>query len=189
MEKKIFEEPLLHINQEAIDRILAELDPESRAIVSYVWQNRYATIEELASSSDASNHMDVLLKIKEVINPLAEKMVGSPLLVFEKLKVDPETGKKILFSWWLIGREREKIRRRGFVDLLDEEDYLRILIELLGVSEENIRLKLNQNKLLILAHSSGRKYEEEIPLPVNVNLKGISKKYKNGILEVRLQKA
>jgi HSP20 family molecular chaperone IbpA len=189
MEKKILEGSLLPINQEAIDRILAELDLESRAIVTYIWQKKYATIEELASLFDASNHMDVLLRIKEVINPLAEKMIGTPLLVFEKSKIDAETGKKILFSWWIMGVERKESRRRGFVDLLDEGGYLRIIMELFGADEEDVQLKLDQNKLVISANPQERKYHEEIPLPAKVNLKGLSKKYKNEILEVRLQKA
>lgn len=179
---------LLQINEETIERIVAELDPESRAIVSYIWQNRYATIEELASLCNGSNHMDVLLRIKEVINPLAEMKIGSPLLVFEKSKIDPETGKKILFSWWLMGEGREVVRRGGFLDFFDEGDYLRIIVELFGVSEENIQLKVNQNKLVLYANSQDRKYHEEVPLPVEVNLKRLSKKYKNGILEIRLRK-
>lgn len=187
-EKKIFERSLLQINQEVIEGISRELDPESKAIVSYIWQNRYATIDELASLCDASNHMDVLLKIKEVINPLAEKKIGSPLLVFEKSKIDPETGKKILFSWWLIGGERIEARRGTIFDLFDEGDYLRIIMELFGVGEENIQLKVNRNKLIMFANSLEKKYQEEIPLPSPVSPRKISKRYINGILEVRLSK-
>jgi len=187
-EKKIFYTSMPQINQEAIDRIAMELDPESKAIVSYIWHNRFATIDELASLYDASNHMDVLLKIREVINPLAEKIIGSPLLVFEKSKVDPETGKRILFSWWLIGGEGIKERRETLLDLFDEGDYIRIIMELFGVNEENIQLRVNQDKLIIFADSPEQKYQEEIPLPTAVNSRKISKRYENGILEVKLPK-
>jgi len=191
-EKRIFERSLFQIDQEAIDRVSMELDPESKAIVSYIWENRFATIDEMASLYGASNHMDVLLKIREVINPLAEKTIGHPLLVFEKSKVDPETGKKILFSWWLIGGgsgwERMEERRGRLLDLFDEGDYIRVTMELFGVNEDNIQLRINRDKLIINANSLEKKYQEEISLPVRVNSDGLSKKYKNGILEVRLQK-
>lgn len=187
-EKKIFERSILQINQEAIDRIVAELDPESRAVVSYIWQNRFATTEELLSICNTSNHMEVLLKIKEVINPLAEKMIGSPLLVFEKSKIDPETGRKILFSWWLIYEKRMDVREGTLFDLFDEGDYLRIIMELFGVSEKNIKLKVNKNKLIIAADSLEKKYQEEILLPTSIDSSEITKRCKNGILEVRLKK-
>lgn len=186
--KKVFEGSLLQIKQEAIERIAEELDPESKAIVYYLWQNRFATIDELASLCNASNHMDILLRIRDVINPLAEKTVGSPLLVFEKSKVDPETGRKILFSWWLIGRERGKERRETLLDLFDEGDHIRITMELLALSEEYIRLRVNQDKLIISTDSSEKEHQEEILLPSSVNSTKISKRYKNGILEVKLQK-
>jgi hypothetical protein len=43
--------------------------------------------------------MDILLKIREIINPTAEKIIGYPILSFESLKVDRETGEKVTFSW------------------------------------------------------------------------------------------
>lgn len=178
----------LQIKQEAIERIVGKLDPDSKAIVYYLWQNRFSTIDELASLCNASNHMDILLKIRDVINPLAKKTIGSPLLVFEKSKVDPETGRKISFSWWLIGRERGKERRETLLDLFDEGDHIRITMELLGLSEEYIRLRVNQGKLIISTDSSEKEHQEEIPLPSSVNSTKISKRYKNGILEVKLQK-
>ncbi|MGB2762862.1 MAG: Hsp20/alpha crystallin family protein [Candidatus Aminicenantaceae bacterium] len=187
-EKKIFERSLLQIDQEAIDRVSLELDPESQMIVTYIWQNRFATIEELATLCDAPSHMDILLKIKEVINPAAEKTIGHPLLIFEKSKIDPETGKKILFCWWLIGGQRIEARRGTLFDIFDEGKYLRIIMELFGINEKNIQLKVNEDELIIHANSLERKYQEEIPLPARVNSNGLSKEYRNGILEVRLEK-
>jgi len=186
--KKIFEKSLLQIDQETIERIFLKLDPESKAIVTYIWQNRYATIEELASLCNAPSHTEILLIIKETINPLAERMTGYPLLVFKKSKIDPETGKKILFSWWLIGRKKIRERRGPLLDLFDEGDYLRITLELFGVSEKNIQLKVNQDKLWVSTDSPDKHYQEEIPLPVLVHSQGLSKRYKNGILEVTLKK-
>jgi len=61
-------------------------------------------------------------------------------------------------------------------------------MELFGVNEDDIQLRINRDKLIINANSLEKKYQEEISLPVRVNSDGLSKKYKNGILEVRLSK-
>lgn len=188
LKSKIFEQSMLNADQVAIEKIAAELDSESRSILHYIWENRHAAIEDLASLYDAPNHMEVLQRIRNVINPVSERTVGYPILVFERSKVDELTGKKILFSWWIIGADRKDERKATFLDLFDEGDYLRIVMELFGVSEETIQLKVNQDKLIVCAYSTERKYQEEIPLPVPVNSNGLIKKYKNGILEVRLSK-
>jgi HSP20 family molecular chaperone IbpA len=185
---KTFQGDLRQVNQETVNMIVSELDPESKAIVNYVWQNKYATIDELATLGDSSNHMHILLKIKEIINPLAERIMGYPLLVFEKSKIDPENGRKILFSWWTIGGEKENLKREKLMDLFNEEDHLRIIMELYGANQENIHLKVNNNKLIVFINSPEKKYREEIPLPFKVNENGLSKIYKNGILEVKLKK-
>ena len=187
-EKKIFERSLMQIDQGTIDRVSLELDPESQMIVSYIWQNRFAAIEELASLYDAPSHMDILIKIREVINPVFEKIIGHPLLVFEKSKVDPETGNKILFCWWLIGKGRKEACRGALFDLFDEEGYLRIIMELFGISKDNIQLRVDQDKLIVSVDSLERKFREEIPLPARVDSNELSKEYRNGILEVRLSK-
>ncbi len=180
--------PFLRIEEDSINRISNDLDPESKAIVSYIWQNRYATIDELASLCGSSNHMHILLKIKEVINPLAEKIIGYPLLVFEKLKIDSGSGHKILFSWWLTGGESVRLKKGTFLDIFDEGDYIRIILEVFGVSLENIRFKVRRDKLFISSDSPEKIFQEEVLLPAHVISKGLSKRYKNGILEVRLQK-
>ncbi|MBU4445762.1 hypothetical protein KJ656_11875 [bacterium] len=188
LKSKIFEQSMLNADQVAIEKIASELDSESRSILHYLWENSHATIEELASLYDAPNHMEVLQRIRNVINPVSERIVGYPILVFERSKIDELTGKKILYSWWIIGADKKDERKATFLDLFDEGDYLRIIMELFGVSEETIKLTVNRDKLIVCAFSPERKYLEEIPLPVPVNSNGLIKKYKNGILEVRLSK-
>ena len=188
-EKKIFERSLLQISQESVDKIASELDHKSRTIVYYIWQNRYAPIEELASLCDASNHMDVLLRIKEVINPLAEKTIGYPLLVFEKSKIDPETGRKILFSWWLIGRkDRFLPNHERLVDIFDEGERIRVIMEIRGVVLEDLKLDFHGDRVTVRCHKIGASLRVELPLESPVSPRGYRMQIRNNLLEMQFNK-
>lgn len=188
--KRIYERTLLRIDEGALDKIRGELDPESQAILIHLWHNRHAPIDELASLCEASSHMDVLLKIRDIINPTAERVLGYSILTFEKSRTDEITGKRVTFSWWLTGRKVvEEKKRKSLVDIFDEGDYLNIVMELPGAREEDILVGVEGNKLSLSTAIQGRKYQEEISLPVEVKSKGFSKRYNNNILEIRVQKA
>ncbi|MFQ5886463.1 MAG: hypothetical protein ACE5II_04425, partial [Anaerolineae bacterium] len=170
--QKLFEMTLLEIDQETVDRVMEELDPESAAIVSYLWENRHATIDELAELIAASTHMDVLLKIKRVINPTAERITGNPLLTFQRSRVDPLTGEKVLFSWWVIGPARvaEGARTGVLVDVFDEGERIDVVAELVGVREEDIVLEVARDRLTLSAQGPEGTYHEEIVLPAEVRV-------------------
>jgi len=190
--KELYGRTLLEINQEMLDNVLKELDPLSQEIVSYLWRNRHATIVELADLIDAPSHMDVLLRIKGVINPTAEEVIGSPLLVFEKSRVDDETSEIVLFSWWLIGRMviKETDKKATWVDIFDEEDRIDIVADLagLGVTEEDITLRITGDRVILSAKAGDEKYYEEIALPSEVNPDKFMRTCHNNILALSLQK-
>lgn len=193
---KTFERSLLKIDQEGIDKIIKELDPESQNILLFVWQNRHATIDELAAQYKAPNHMDVLHRIRNIINPTGEKVIGFPVLVFERSKTDEFTGKKVMFSWWIIGGDKlpegaslKKDKEDSLLDIFDEEDYLNIIMELKGAQEKDILLGIDEDKLTVSCKTAQAQYHEEISLPAKVDGEGIVRRYHNNILEVRLQKA
>jgi len=188
--RRIYERSLLTLDEEIINKIAEELDSDSQEILIYLWQKRHARIEELAELIDAPNHMDVLLKIKELINPAAERIIGSSILSFEKSKIEPETGEKILFNWWILGQKENKEEEEILLDIFDEEEYLNIIMELPGVTRiEDILFKLELEKMTISTSSMTRKYCREIDLPVEVNTKDFSKSFNNNVLEVKLKKA
>jgi len=189
--KKIYEMTQMIIDEETINRIAGRLDEESKEILWYLWQNEYAKINELAELIRAPTHMDVLLKIREIMNPIAEKMVGGPILTFEKSKIDPGTGEKILFSWWIAGkRSYPPVRgRERLLDIFDEVDYIAVIMELAGIQKDDILLKVEGKRLIVSTQNSDKRIPEEIYLPAEVNPEGLTKRYNNDILEVRVQKA
>jgi len=163
---------------------MRSLDEKSREIVWYFLRNRHGGIRELAELINASVDMDVLTRVREVINPRAEDILGKSMLKFEESKIDPFTGDKILFSWWLAD-DLPLQETDGMLDVFDEEDHLLIITELPGVEEDDITVKVKDDILTISTADNG--YHRRTPLFYAVE-GDIEMAYKNGILEVRLEK-
>jgi HSP20 family molecular chaperone IbpA len=149
-----------------------------------MYENRHARIDTLAKLIEAPTHMDILFKIREIINPTAEKITGYPILSFERSKIDPETGEKFTFSWWLTGQPYRE-GQEPLLDIFDEGADLLVYFELIGIQEDTLRLKVVGNSLIIDAEID---YHKEILLPAVVKAKSLTKRYKNNILQVRLKK-
>ena len=79
------------------------------------------------------------------------------------------------------------VPRERPVDIFDEKDYLKIIAEIPGVDENDININLQGNKLTISTNVPNRRYYQELKLPCAPKGK-IVKSYKNGILEVKIQK-
>jgi len=182
--KELYKRVLLKVDRETLNKIVTEFDADSKGILWFLYENRHARIDTLAKLIEAPTHMDILLKIREIINPTAEKIIGYPILSFESSKVDLETGEKVTFSWWLAGQPHKE-RKEPLLDIFDEGADLIVYLELLGIKEDKLRLRVANNKLII---DADKDYHKEISLPVVVNTNSFIKRYKNNILEVRLKK-
>jgi len=178
---------LLKVDRETLNKIVSELDADSKEILIFLYEHKHARIDTLAKLIEAPTHMDILLKIKEIINPTAEKILGYPILLFESSKVDRETGQKVLFSWWLAGQPDQEHQegKEPLLDIFDEDAELIVYLELLGIKEDKLQLSVADNKLIIEADKD---YHQEISLPVVVTTNSFIQRYKNNILEVRLKK-
>ena len=74
------------------------------------------------------------------------------------------------------------------VDILDEGDKLRVVVEVPGVEKDKIKLRA-KGKTLIIDAENGKKYYKEIQLPEEVDIKTAKAHYRNGVLEVELKKS
>lgn len=82
--------------------------------------------------------------------------------------------------------------REPIVDIFDEKDHILIVAELPGINEEKVEINLKGDILILEAGEAGegkKKYYKEILLPSKVNADIEERTYKNGILEIKLQKA
>lgn len=184
----IYEKTSLLVDEEKIEKVMENLDPAAGEILWHVWTNRHARIDELAEVSGADAHMDVLLKIKEKINPEAEKVIGASILVFEKLKVDEGTGEKVGYSWWISGRRQDGREGDTIVDIFDEGERINLIIEMPGAKEGEIDINVSKERVVVYAPGTTRDYYEEVSLEKGVNPESVVRKFNNGILQVSMEK-
>ena len=78
--------------------------------------------------------------------------------------------------------------REPIVDVFDEKGYIRLIAELPGVSEDKIKIEVTGDILNLTASDTDKKYAKEILLPSKVNPQSLKTTYKNGILEITLEK-
>jgi len=85
--------------------------------------------------------------------------------------------------------------RQPLVDVFHEKEHVLIIIELPGVEEKNISTRIKGDILTLSAVSSdplrseaSRKYYKEVVLPKDVDAGTLKSKYKNGVLEIRIEK-
>lgn len=165
-----------------INLLLMSVDEKSRLMITYLLKERHARIMDLTSLIYASSDMEVLIRIKEIINPKARVTIGEPILTFERSKIDLLTGEKIAFNWWINEELANNAHDDELVDVMDEKNLLRVVTSL-PPQEENVNVKVEDSRLII----SGKEYRKEVLLFCPVEKK-VFKKINNGILEVKLNK-
>jgi HSP20 family protein len=78
--------------------------------------------------------------------------------------------------------------REPMVDVFDEKGHILVIAELPGVSESEIKVEVAGDILNLTASDKDRKYAKEILLPSKVKPDSVKTSYKNGILEITLEK-
>ncbi|MHA1940841.1 MAG: archaeal heat shock protein Hsp20 [Candidatus Hodarchaeales archaeon] len=88
------------------------------------------------------------------------------------------------------GKYRPSPEREPLIDVIEDNDVIRVIAEIPGVQKQNIDLSSTDKSLLIQAESEDlrRKYYKELELPCTVIPDSASAKFKNGVLEVELKK-
>ena len=80
-----------------------------------------------------------------------------------------------------------KKQKDVMVDIFDEGDCLKIIAELPGIAEEDIRTELKDSLLIISGTSAFTRFHKEITLPCPVKGK-LNSSYRNGVLELKAEK-
>lgn len=83
----------------------------------------------------------------------------------------------------IISEEREPL-----VDVIEKGDEVRIISEVPGVNKDQIKVRVNGNKVTIQAQGEDRKYYKEVELPSEVDEKSAKATYNNGVLQIILKK-
>jgi len=78
--------------------------------------------------------------------------------------------------------------KQPIVDVFEEEDHIKVMAEVPGVEEKDIRLHVKNNLLIISVDTSEKKYYKEVKLPTSVKKNSVESTYRNGVLEVKVRK-
>ncbi len=172
------------IDLAALERLASHLDADAESIVWFLWQQRHATVGELAQHARIPSQMDVLLKIREVINPVAEDVLGFPLLTFVPARTDALTGRNVPNSWWLVGARRTQEQRRPevTVDTFHEADGFRILACLPCGEARDVSVSFCGGAVEISSDGGGK--PARVPLPPGLEPENCRQTFRNGILEL-----
>ena len=74
------------------------------------------------------------------------------------------------------------------VDVLDENDRIRVVADLAGYERRNIIVHIKDARMTLSAKSPDRKFYKSLNLPKRVIAATMHTKYKNGVLEIELKK-
>ncbi len=75
------------------------------------------------------------------------------------------------------------------VDIIEEEDIVKVIAEMPGVEKEKVKVIATEDTLKIQSSNASRKYYKEVELPVKVKPETAKAVYRNGVLEVVLEKS
>jgi HSP20 family protein len=78
--------------------------------------------------------------------------------------------------------------REPMVDVFEEGDVIRVVAELPGVREADVKYTL-AGDILTISTACDRRYHAEVLLPAPVQPEGIESAYNNGVLELKLKRA
>lgn len=113
-----------------------------------------------------------------------------PFIYGFSMKIDPE-GKPTIREF---GNVPSKLKlptgeREPLIDVIESENDVKVIAEIPGVEKNEIKLKTTEEELEVRVDNKERKYSKEVALPCKVKPETAEASYKNGILEVRIEKA
>ena len=82
-----------------------------------------------------------------------------------------------------ISSEREPL---SDVSITDKE--VKVVVEMPGVSKENIKIQAYENKVEVTSNDPKRKYHEIVEIPPEADIETVKSRYNNGILEIIFKK-
>jgi len=89
-----------------------------------------------------------------------------------------------------MGRPRLEIKekREPLADVITFSNKVQVVIELPGVEKKDIKLIGTENSMIVSVDTPQREYYKKLEMPVKVDPKTAKSLYKNGVLEVTIQK-
>ena len=87
-----------------------------------------------------------------------------------------------------IGSPMITSEREPMSDVTETDKEVKVVVEMPGVSKENIKINAYENKVEVKTEGTERKYHEVIEIPVDVDIETAKSNHNNGILEIIFKK-
>lgn len=78
--------------------------------------------------------------------------------------------------------------REPLMDVIEEKDKVRVIVELPGVQRSDINLSADDTTLDIVLDTENKKFSRRIDLPCAIKPDSTSASYKNGVLEITMDR-
>ncbi len=77
---------------------------------------------------------------------------------------------------------------KPLIDIFQEKKWITIVAEIAGFNKETLKIHVKDQKITLSAKAKNRRYYKSLNLPKVVVPNAISTTFKNGVLEIKLQK-
>jgi len=81
-----------------------------------------------------------------------------------------------------------KEKREPLADVVTTNGEVQVIVELPGVSKNDIKLRGTEESIIVSVDTAEHKYYKKLELPVKVEPKTAKSKYNNGVLEITISK-
>jgi HSP20 family protein len=131
-------------------------------------------------------------RMDRLINQMLEgdlPFTTEPMIYGFSMRVGPD-GRPLIqeFGNASSRHSKQESTREPLTDIIEEEDKLRIIIELPGVEKSDIHLHATDDTLDIDVDNPHRKFSKHLELPCGVDQNSARASYKNGVLEITLSR-
>ncbi len=160
--------------------------------MSFWWRRRRIFDELMDMMRDIEEMMEELLwsferevRSAEVIAP------GKPIVYGVRITIGPD-GRPVVEEFGNVRRRGRRAviseEREPLIEMHEERDKVTIIAELPGVEKDDIDVRVRDRKLVIRAEGKDRKYYKEIELPEDVKPETAKARYRNGVLEITVER-
>lgn len=148
------------------------------------WDDFFLNIDD--EFDDMKRRMD---RILERIIEDDSSFDNNPMIYGFSMRVGPDGKPKIQeFGNTTNPSSYQESRREPLTDVIEEEDRIRVVVELPGVEKEDILLDTTEDALDIEVDTPNRRFSRKLDLPCCVDPESARATYNNGVLEVCLDR-
>lgn len=148
------------------------------------WDDLFGNFDE--EFEEMRERMDALMEA--FMSGRFDPSMSQPLVYGFSMRVGPDGKPRIEEFGNAPEAPGQEGAREPLTDIIEENERIRVIVELPGVEKEDIQLHVEDHLLDISVDREDRKFSKKLELPAPVDTDSAEAKYKNGVLEVILTK-